>query len=128
MYLFLPLTQLLFIFIPPIYFLPWPPSARLVPQYLSYTISAGEDLRARLHGATPRGEVWWQQEPLQGDAWKQTNFTDDGALVIPAALLSGSGFYSFVNKSNVNDTSILGTLSLHIRGEPTRTRYLSIFL
>ncbi|XP_045122405.1 uncharacterized protein LOC123510946 isoform X2 [Portunus trituberculatus] len=53
-----------------------------------------------------------------GGGWRQTTFTAYGELVIPAALVSGSGFYSFVDENNVNDTSILGTLSLVVRECP----------
>ncbi|KAG0712688.1 Tyrosine-protein kinase receptor Tie-1 [Chionoecetes opilio] len=93
-------------------------TSRLVPQYLSYTISPGEELRARLLGAEPRGAVWWQREPLQPAAWRHTTLDDNGTLIIPAAMLSGSGFYSFANENNVIDTRILGTFSLQIRDCP----------
>ncbi|XP_050732481.1 tenascin-X-like [Eriocheir sinensis] len=94
--------------------------ALLVPEFLSYTISIGEDLRVRLHGAVPGADVWWQQEPLEPGRWKQATLTKYGELLVPAAMLSGSGFYSLRNDSNVNDTvsGIMGTFSLVVRECP----------
>lgn len=94
--------------------------ARLVPEHLSYTISAGEDLRAKLRNAKPHGKVWWQQEPIQPGGWKQATLSDKTELVIPAATLNGSGFYSFVDERDVSDTTVLGTLSLQIRDCPAQ--------
>lgn len=94
-------------------------SARLVPEFLSYTISVGEDLHVRLRGAVPSGDVWWQKEPLQPGHWKQATLTNMGALHFPVEALSGSGFYSVRNDNNTDDivSGTMGTFSLVVRGE-----------